>query len=157
MQRSLHAFRRFRYQRCGAEVPGAKAEVSRSLSGRAIFFFDDVAVSAQPIASMAAVQRHRLKGAITYDRGSKSALWQMIKRDADLRVCFARPLHSWKRGKHEHTNGKLRRVFPKCFDFSTIAQWDVNRMVTLMNHTPRQSLYGLWEVLRFNLEFKSVR
>jgi IS30 family transposase len=76
----------------------------------------------------------------TYDRGSEFALWVMIEKDTDSRVFFAHAHHPWERGKNENTNGRLRRVFPKKFDFSTIKQADVDAVVTLMNHTPRKSL-----------------
>lgn len=82
----------------------------------------------------------RVKGTVTYDRGSEFALWQMIERDTGATLYFARPHHPWERGKNENTNGRLRRVFPKRFDFRTISQRDVDGVVGLMNHTPRKSL-----------------
>ena len=77
---------------------------------------------------------------ITYDRGSEFALWEMIERDTGALVYFAHPHHPWERGKNENTNGRLRRVFPKGFDFATITQRDVDRVTQLMNHTRRKSL-----------------
>ena len=86
------------------------------------------------------VQRN-FNGTITYDRGSEFALWQMIERDTNATIYFAHPYHPWERGKNENTNGRLRRVFPKRFNFSTIIQRDVERVTHLMNHTPRKSLF----------------
>jgi IS30 family transposase len=80
------------------------------------------------------------KSYLTYDRGSEFALWRMIERDTKATVYFAHAHAPWERGKNENTNGRLRRVFPKRFNFSTITQRDVNRVVWLMNHTPRKSL-----------------
>jgi IS30 family transposase len=77
---------------------------------------------------------------LTYDRGSEFSLWRMIERDTDSKVFFAHAHHPWERGKNENTNGRLRRVFPKRFDFSTIKQKDVDQVVWLMNHTKRKSL-----------------
>jgi transposase, IS30 family len=88
----------------------------------------------------AAVMRRGFAGTITYDRGSEFALWRMIERDTRTKVFFAHPHHPWERGKNENTNGRLRRVFPKRFDFSTIAQSDIDAVVRLMNHTKRKSL-----------------
>jgi IS30 family transposase len=77
---------------------------------------------------------------ITYDRGSEFALWRMIEEATGAEVYFAHAHHPWERGKNENTNGRLRRVFPKKFNFDTIKQADVNRVVWIMNHTPRKSL-----------------
>lgn len=88
----------------------------------------------------AVLKKKPLPGIITYDRGSEFALWKMIERDTGVTVYFAHPHHPWERGKNENTNGRLRRVFPKKFDFSTITQRQVDRVVHIMNHTPRKSL-----------------
>ena len=76
----------------------------------------------------------------TFDRGSAFSLWRMIERDTGATVYFAHPRAPWERGTNENTNGRLRRVFPKGFDFSTITQRDVDRVVLLMNHTKRKCL-----------------
>lgn len=81
-----------------------------------------------------------LEGVITYDRGSEFALWQMIERDTNALVFFADAHSPWQRGKNENTNGRLRRVYPKGFDFDTITQKQLDRVVHVMNHTPRKSL-----------------
>lgn len=76
----------------------------------------------------------------TYDRGSEFALWQMIEKDLDMKIYFAHAHHPWERGKNENTNGRFRRIFHKKFDFDTITQKDVDKVVHLMNHTKRKSL-----------------
>lgn len=81
-----------------------------------------------------------LDGTITYDRGSEFALWQMIERDAGVTIFFADAHAPWQRGKNENTNGRLRRVYPKGFDFATITQKQLDTVVHHMNHTPRKSL-----------------
>jgi IS30 family transposase len=86
-------------------------------------------------------QHQKIGGTVTYDRGSEFALWQMIERDTDATVYFAHPHHPWERGKNENTNGRLRRPFPKRFDFRTISQRDLDGVTGLMNHTPRKSLF----------------
>lgn len=86
------------------------------------------------------LKKKPLVGTITYDRGSEFALWRMIERDTGSSVFFAHAHHPWERGKNENTNGRLRRVFPKRFDFSTITQRQLDRVVHTMNHTPRKSL-----------------
>lgn len=77
---------------------------------------------------------------ITYDRGSSFALWRMIERALRTRVFFAHARHPWERGTCENTIGRLRRVYPKRFDFSTITQREVDATVRLMNHTKRKCL-----------------
>lgn len=86
-------------------------------------------------------QHQQIKGCTTYDRGSEFALWQMIERDTDTTIYFANAHHPWERGKNENTNGRLRRIFPKRFDFSTITQRQLDEVVDFMNHTPRKSLF----------------
>lgn len=77
---------------------------------------------------------------IIYDRGSEFALWKMIEKDTGVEVFFADPHAPWQRGKNENTNGRLRRVFPKKFNFDTITNRQLQKVVYLMNHTPRKSL-----------------
>lgn len=77
---------------------------------------------------------------ITYDRGSTFALWRMIERDTTATVYFANARHPWERGTNENTNGRLRRVYPKGFDFGTITQQDLDAVVWRMNHTKRKCL-----------------
>lgn len=88
------------------------------------------------------VARKEKLGALsfTFDRGSCFSLWRMIERDTNATVYFADPHAPWQRGTNENTNGRLRRVFPKGFDFATITQRDVDRVVYLMNHTKRKCL-----------------
>jgi IS30 family transposase len=81
-----------------------------------------------------------LAGSITYDRGSEFALWQMIERDTGANIFFADAHAPWQRGKNENTNGRLRRVFPKRFNFDTITKKQLDTVVYLMNHTERKSL-----------------
>jgi transposase, IS30 family len=88
----------------------------------------------------ATLKRKPIPGVITYDRGSEFALWQMIERDTGTTIFFADAHAPWQRGKNENTNGRLRRVFPKGFNFATITQKQLDDVVYVMNHTPRKSL-----------------
>jgi IS30 family transposase len=81
-----------------------------------------------------------IEGDILYDRGSEFALWKMIERDTHSNLYFADPYSPHQRGKNENTNGRLRRVFPKKFNFDTIEQSQLDKIVHLMNNTPRKSL-----------------
>jgi transposase, IS30 family len=77
---------------------------------------------------------------ITYDRGSEFALWKMIEKDTGATVRFADPHSPWQRPRNENTNGRIRRVYPKRFDFDTITQKQLDTVFYKMNHTPRKSL-----------------
>jgi IS30 family transposase len=87
----------------------------------------------------AVLKDNPLPGTYTYDRGSEFALWRMIENDTESAVYFADPHHPWQRGANENTNGRLRRVYPKRTDFSTIPRQELADVVALMNHTPRKS------------------
>lgn len=77
---------------------------------------------------------------ITYDRGSSFALWQMTEKKIRGKIYFANAHHPWERGTNENSNQRLRRVFPKGTSFSMIEPEDVQRMVSIMNHTKRKCL-----------------
>lgn len=77
---------------------------------------------------------------ITYDRGSTFALWRMIEKKIGIKVYFADPHAPWQRGTNENSNGRLRRMYPKGFDFGTVTQEDIDQTVWTMNHTKRKCL-----------------
>ena len=77
---------------------------------------------------------------ITYDRGSTFALWKMIEKKIGIKVYFADPHAPWQRGTNENSNGRLRRMYPKGFDFATVTQEDIDQTVWIMNHTKRKCL-----------------
>jgi len=106
-----------------------------SLYTRADLIPDGTADSVHAVLKASPLPDH-----ITYDRGSEFALWSMVERDTGATVFFADPHSPWQRGKNENTNGRLRRIFPKKFDFATITQKQLDQVVYVMNHTPRKSL-----------------
>lgn len=118
----------------------SRARLLTNVERRSLFLVVDLIADGGADRVHAATKKRRFGGTMTYDRGSEFALWRMIERDTRLTVYFAHPHHAWERPKNENTNGRLRRVFPKRFDFSTITQRDVDQIVRLMNHTPRKSL-----------------
>ena len=107
---------------------------------RSLYTRADVMPDGTADSVYAQLKANPLPDQITYDRGSEFALWAMIERDAGATVFFADPHSPWQRGKNENTNGRLRRVFPKKFDFATITQKQLDEVVYVMNHTPRKSL-----------------
>lgn len=90
-----------------------------------------------------AIRRVRRKlhaRSFTFDRGSCFSLWKMIERDTNAPVYFAHPRSPWERGTNENSNGRLRRMFPKRFNFATVVQEDIDAVVWIMNHTKRKCL-----------------
>lgn len=81
-----------------------------------------------------------LSGQITYDCGSEFTLWRYIERDTNTMIYFCDPHSPYQRGKNENTNGRLRRLFPKKYNFSTLTNRELQKVAHLMNHTPRKSL-----------------
>jgi transposase, IS30 family len=109
----------------------SRYEVAVKMAGE---FCDDTHIA------IAARQRGLAARSFTFDRGSAFSLWRMIERDTGAKVYFADPRAPWQRGTNENTNGRLRRVYPKRFDFGTITQRDIDRTVWIMNHTKPKCL-----------------
>ena len=93
-----------------------------------------------PMRVQTILKKKPLHGDILYDRGSEFALWRMIEKGTQGLVYFCDAHAPWQRGKNENTNGRLRRIFPKGYDFSTLKQSQLQNVVDLMNNTPRKSL-----------------
>lgn len=94
-----------------------------------------------PVYAALAQRRNNLHArSFTFDRGSEFSLWRMIEEYTGARVYFAHPHAPWQRGTNENSNQRLRRVFPKKFNFATVTQRDVNAAVWIMNHTKRKCL-----------------
>ncbi len=53
---------------------------------------------------------------------------------------FARPYHSWERGLNEHTNGLIRRFYPKGTDFNLVTEDDIYKLEHILNTRGRPSL-----------------
>jgi IS30 family transposase len=50
---------------------------------------------------------------VTFDNGKELAEHAQRAQTLDLKVYFALPYRSWRRGTNENTNGRLRQFFPK--------------------------------------------
>lgn len=77
---------------------------------------------------------------ITCDNGSEMAGYRYLEAALNCRVYFTQPYSAWQRGSIEHVNGLIRRVYPKGTDFTTISQWDCNRLARQLNQRPRKRL-----------------
>lgn len=76
----------------------------------------------------------------TCDNGKEFAEHEALARNLGLSVYFAHPYASWERGTIEHTNGLLRRTYPKGTDFAEVSHYDLARTVESLNDRPRKSL-----------------
>ncbi|XYX39424.1 transposase [Candidatus Erwinia dacicola] len=53
---------------------------------------------------------------------------------------IARPYHSWEHGLNEHTNGLIRRFYPKATDFSQVSHRKIAELEHTLNTRGRKSL-----------------
>lgn len=84
-----------------------------------------------------------LRRTLTHDNGSEICKHEEITAELGVVVYCAEPYRSWQRGLNEHTNGLLRRFFPKGTDFSAIAPEELAEAVEKINNRPRRSLHYL--------------
>jgi len=84
-----------------------------------------------------------LRRTMTHDNGSEICKHEEITMDLKIVVYCAEPYRSWQRGLNEHTNGLLRRFFPKGTDFSAITPEELADAVEKINNRPRRSLHYL--------------
>lgn len=77
---------------------------------------------------------------ITYDNGTEFCNHQEIAMNLGCNIYFARPYRSCDRGLNEHTNGLIRRFFPKKTDFSKITDDEIAIVQDKLNNRPRKAL-----------------
>ena len=87
-----------------------------------------------------------------------AARHELIARELQADVFFARPYHSWERGTSENTNGLIRQYLPKKSSMVGVSQWECNAIAKRLNRrprkilnlsTPEQAHYGLPRLLHF--------
>lgn len=81
-----------------------------------------------------------LRLTMTHDNGSEICRHEDITKNLNIVVYCARPYAAWQRGLNEHSNGLLRRFFPKGTDFSQISAQELAEVVEKINNCPRRSL-----------------
>ena len=75
---------------------------------------------------------------ITSDNGKEFALHLAIAKELNADYYFADPYSSYQRGSNEHSNGMLRRHFPKGTDFSLVTEKELEKVLYKINHLPRK-------------------
>jgi IS30 family transposase len=117
-----------------------KPKLLTHVERKSLYLIADLLPDGTADAVQSKMSQSNISGTITYDRGSEFALWKMIEKDTGTSIYFADAYQPQQRGKNENTNGRLRRVYPKGFDFATISQRELDKVVWKMNYTPRKSL-----------------
>ena len=77
---------------------------------------------------------------ISLDNGSEFSEFKQIEKDLHTLVYFAEPHKPWQRGTNENTNGLLRFFFPRGYDFHSLTDEELQKVVTLINSRPRKRL-----------------
>lgn len=74
---------------------------------------------------------------LTFDNGSEFALFKKIEKALNTTVYFADPHSPWQRGTNENINDCLRFFFPKSFDFKSLDDETLKRVIDIINKRPR--------------------
>jgi IS30 family transposase len=77
---------------------------------------------------------------ITADNGTEFAGHEEIAKLTGADFFFARPYRSSDRGLNEHTNGLIRRFFPKGTDFNKVTDEEIHRTEHILNTRGRAAL-----------------
>jgi IS30 family transposase len=89
--------------------------------------------------NVAATTLYVLKTLIS-DNGSEFTSHAKISEITGADFYFANPYSSWERGLNEHTNGLIRRFFPKGTDFNNVSDEDIAKVEHILNTRGRASL-----------------
>lgn len=78
---------------------------------------------------------------LTRDNGSEFGDLDIdLEMKTKMDVFRAREYHSWERGTNENWNGLLRQFFPKGMFFAKLKQYEIDKVVNLLNDRPRKRL-----------------
>lgn len=78
---------------------------------------------------------------LTRDNGSEFGDLDIdLEMKTRMDVFRANEYHSWERGTNENWNGLLRQFFPKGMLFAKLKQYEIDKVVNLLNDRPRKRL-----------------
>lgn len=100
----------------------------------------DTATVTQALAKKIRQLPVELRRSLTWDRGSEMTAHKEFTVATNVQVYFCDPRSPWQRGSNENTNGLLRQYFPKGENVSDVTQAQLNRVATLLNERPRETL-----------------
>lgn len=78
---------------------------------------------------------------LTLDNGTENVKHQELTLFTWILVYYAKPYHSWERWSNEHSNGMIRRFFPKGTDFNLVSNEQIQKVVDYLNNRPRKILW----------------
>lgn len=78
---------------------------------------------------------------LTRDNGTEFGDLDLdLEKKTNMDVFRANEYHSWERGTNENWNGLLRQFFPKGMFFAKVKQYEIDKVVNLLNDRPRKRL-----------------
>jgi len=98
--RSIHNRIEEKFNWEGDTVRGStKPKLLTHIERKSLYTVADLIADGTAGAVHAQVKKDKIKGTITYDRGSEFSLWKMIERDTDTTIYFADDYSPQQRGK----------------------------------------------------------
>ena len=82
----------------------------------------------------------KLRGSLSWDRGTEMAEDRQITAAMGMSVNSREPHSPWQRGPNENTHGLLRNSFPKGTDLAAHSAEGVVQVQNELNNRPRKSL-----------------
>ena len=77
---------------------------------------------------------------ITFDRGTEFAAYAFLGRAIGTQAYFCDPHSPWQKGAVENANGRIRRFLPGDRNLTELADYELQRVATMLNATPRRCL-----------------
>ena len=77
---------------------------------------------------------------ISLDNGSEFANFRSIEAQLNALIYFAEPHKPWQRGTNENTNDILRFFFPKGYNFHSLDDEVLQKIVLSINLRPKKCL-----------------
>jgi IS30 family transposase len=77
---------------------------------------------------------------LTLDRGIEFRHPQCLTSNMRIGVYYCDGGSPWQKGTVENTNGRMRRWLPKNYEIENLNQEGIDRIIEIMNNTPRKCL-----------------
>lgn len=82
---------------------------------------------------------------LTIDQGTEFSYYQILERvprygRRSIKTYYCNPKSPWQKGSIENFNLRLRRFLPRKFDIKQLTERALNRIIQIMNRTPRKCL-----------------
>ncbi len=92
-------------------------------------------------AATLAIQRHcHWFKTLTLDNGTEFHDYAMLEQRFPVKVYFATPYRSWKRGTYENFNGLERQYLPKGMGMRSVTPTQCDHIADDLNNRPRKQL-----------------